>query len=370
MSGKFAYLNEPTEPRPLRIGQHKAEYKAPQLYTLAHGSHKIAIVEISGVLMPNDGLCGQVGTANLTAYISDLANDAAINGIILLIDSPGGMVSGTETLANAVRAAAARKPVIAHVASTACSAAYWIAAAATKVVAGERTAIIGSIGVMMTIDDFTKQREMNGVQRHEILSDLNPDKNQDFMQAIKGTYQRIKDFLLNPTANVFHASVKQYRPMVNPEALTGATYTATRAQELGLIDSVGTFDDAVNLITGKQPQTSYTPTPQPQPQKQVQNAYAPATLPTAETLQPYAMTVPANIHAALPQYQAPAQQPPALRHVYAGTEFAYLLTEKPIPEDVKQAITAQKEELMKEQPLKFSGTDWAKKTMGYGGLQL
>jgi len=68
-----------------------------------------------------------------------------LQAIVLAVDSPGGEVAGANELAQLDRDAAEQKPVVAFVGGLAASAAYWLIAGATEIVASE-TAILGSIG--------------------------------------------------------------------------------------------------------------------------------------------------------------------------------------------------------------------------------
>lgn len=126
---------------------------------LANG---IAMVHLNGPMMPYASFYG-TDTRATASLIDSLAADDSILGIMLDVDSPGGDVDGTDDLAIAVRAAKARKPVAAHVASIGASAAYYVASQADVLTTG-RTAMVGSIGVYALMLDDTRMWEDMGIK--------------------------------------------------------------------------------------------------------------------------------------------------------------------------------------------------------------
>jgi signal peptide peptidase SppA len=93
--------------------------------------------------------------------------DESVTEIHLMIDSPGGSVSGVSELADAV--AAASKPVKAFVTGSAASAAYWVASQADSITAG-KTSQVGSIGTVLVLHDTSAAAEAEGVKVHVISS--------------------------------------------------------------------------------------------------------------------------------------------------------------------------------------------------------
>jgi protease-4 len=224
----------------------------------------VAILPITGPIMKGDAPCGgAVGTATLTAALSDLLANADITGIVLKIDSPGGTVDGTQTFASAIKAAAKKKPVVAYVDGMMASAAYWIGSSASHIMAGTKTDVIGSIGTMVQWADFSKRYEAAGIKVHEAYATESTDKNRMFRDAnATGDYTSIiKDFL-DPVNHEFLSAVKANREgklRGKENVLTGKVYMAKDALRHGLIDSIGTIDQAVALVQNfatNKPQTS------------------------------------------------------------------------------------------------------------------
>lgn len=97
------------------------------------------------------------------------ADSEAVREIVLYFDSPGGQLAGTGELADAVFAARQKKPVVAYVNGMCCSAAYWVAAQCTEIIA-ERHSEIGAIGVYRVVADSSEAAAKVGVKVHVVSS--------------------------------------------------------------------------------------------------------------------------------------------------------------------------------------------------------
>ena len=118
----------------------------------------VAILPIEGVIAKRANLFSQISGGVSTELVgrdfkSALA-DPAVHSIILAIDSPGGTVDGTISLADLV--ATSTKPVVTLASGTMASAAYWIGSAASSAYITDATTIVGSIGVVATHTDASK----------------------------------------------------------------------------------------------------------------------------------------------------------------------------------------------------------------------
>jgi capsid assembly protease len=128
-----------------------------------------AILSIDGVLGKRMNLFTQISGGTSTQLIeSDFQAamaDPAVKSILLAIDSPGGTVDGTENLANEIFAARGKgKPILALGDGTMASAAYWIGSAADRVYASDKSAMIGSIGVVANHEDYSQAEKNAGVK--------------------------------------------------------------------------------------------------------------------------------------------------------------------------------------------------------------
>lgn len=216
----------------------------PAPYQIVDG---VAVVPLSGVigrkvsaLEKSSGVTDVDGFANA---VRQAANDPLARALVIDIDSPGGTVGGVQGAADAVRAASASKPIIAHSSDMMASAAYWIGSAAGAVYADE-TAVVGSIGVYAALLDSSRAMEMQGLKAEVFAS--GPYKaaglqGTSLTEAQRANIQARVDAL----AAIFKADVRRGRPAVSDEAMQGQTMLAGDARKAGLIDSVATIAGAI-----------------------------------------------------------------------------------------------------------------------------
>lgn len=201
----------------------------------------VSTVEICGPLEQHAG-----GWFDSYAEISARFDAALATGrVTLLIDSPGGVVSGCFDLARAMRAKAdaCGARVEAYVSGCAASAAYALACVADRITVSPE-AIVGSVGVVDTVYDLTAANAMQGLAVAVVTSgarkaDGNPDT--PISDGSVAAAQTIVDDL----AAGFFAWVAERRGIA-PEAVAGlqaAVYTGRQALGVGLVDAIGTVKD-------------------------------------------------------------------------------------------------------------------------------
>lgn len=213
----------------------------------------IRVLRAEGPLMKADQFCGPLGLMSLASSLQRTARDPEIGGVVLRVDSPGGQVYGTQSVADGIRACQqAGKPVVALVDDgLMCSAAYWIGASCDTIIATHETCCIGSIGVMASWADAQPYFEKLGVKFHEVYAAQSSQKNADFAAASKGDYKALQG-QLTAIADGFLSHVRQSRAGRLDEkafqqsgAAAGKTFFASQAGEIGLIDAMGSFSDAL-----------------------------------------------------------------------------------------------------------------------------
>lgn len=222
----------------------------------------VALIPVNGPIMKND-YCGSIGTATMGALIDEAENNPNIDAIVLSIDSPGGTVDGTEVFANKIRAA--KKPVIAFVDDMAASAAMWIASSCDEIIASTGNDTVGSIGTMTSFADQRKRMEDMGIKLHEIYASKSVDKNKAYRDAQNGDYTVIRQQLdsINETfTSAIKANRKGKYDLRSEDILTGKTYLAKEGLTNGLVDSIGSIEDAISrakeLATANKPSTINT----------------------------------------------------------------------------------------------------------------
>jgi signal peptide peptidase SppA len=108
-------------------------------------------------------------TTQARSALEAAMGDPAVKSVLLVIDSPGGTVSGTADLADAVFAARGKKPIVAYAEDLMASAAYWIGSQADRLV-GNSTAAVGSIGVFAMLPDVSRLAKNLGIEVNIVKS--------------------------------------------------------------------------------------------------------------------------------------------------------------------------------------------------------
>ena len=227
---------------------------------------KIAVIDVGGIITPYPNilsiLFGGTNIASIEEQFTEAMDDPEIKGIMLRVDSPGGLITGVEELASTIAAARGKKPIVAYAYGNAASAAYWIASAADKIVAGPTT-MLGSIGVAVAVP---KIRESGWV---EFVSSSAPNKRLD-PESEQG--RNSIQTRLDAMEAEFISAVAANRAVSGDKVLSefgqGDVLPAREAVRAGMADLVGGMKDALSLITTLQPKpkgvvmTKQTETPE------------------------------------------------------------------------------------------------------------
>lgn len=231
-------------------------------------SGSIAVIPIRGEIMKYDVPCGPRGSASIANDIKDCDANGNIKSILLVIDSPGGQVTYTDILADVIKNCS--KPVVAYVEGMAASAAYWIASSASKVIASSELDRIGSIGTMLFFADLKPYYEEMGVKFHEFYASKSTDKNKDINDVLEGKYNDYRKNTLDKINEKFLETVKANRPSIDDGALTGKMFFANDAIAMGLIDSIGTMEYALEECNAMGDDCEEEPEP---PEVEITNTY-------------------------------------------------------------------------------------------------
>lgn len=182
--------------------------------------------------------------------LREMRSDRSIAGVILRIDSPGGAVAPSQEIYSEVmRFRNENKPLVVSMGNIAASGGYYIASPAMKIFANPGT-ITGSIGVILRFPQYYKLMDKIGVNMETIKSGEYKDVGNPNRSLSKKEREYLQKFL-DDTYNQFIEDVSRARQMevdsVMPMA-DGRVFTGRQAKEIGLIDSVGGYQDAVSFL--------------------------------------------------------------------------------------------------------------------------
>jgi signal peptide peptidase SppA len=217
------------------------------------GKKSIAMIRGMGTLMKQQPSLGGTSTIAMRRAVRQAAHDPEVGGILLALDSPGGTVAGTADLGNEVRAARRKKPTWAHIDDLGASAAYWIASQADQVWANAPTALVGSVGTVLTVEDTTARNERLGVK--ELAFTSGPLKTMGAGLGVTEEQAVYLQSIVNSIQHEFAEAVRRGRGL-SPERLatvqSGAIYPAAEAQKLRLIDGVRPLEQTLDALARAQ----------------------------------------------------------------------------------------------------------------------
>lgn len=215
----------------------------------------VGIVSIKGNLTNRDSYWNRyLGAASYNAIreaVISAAMNPEIDNILLDIDSGGGVVNGCMDTSNLIRMINDKvKPVFAFADGGMCSGAYWLGMAAGKVYAG-KTAVVGSIGVISTHMEYSKQLKEDGVG----VTVMRAGK----FKALANPYEPLSadgkaalQTMLDTTYNVFIEHVAAMRgktvQYVDDTMAQGREFIGDAAVGAGLVDGITTFDTLVSQL--------------------------------------------------------------------------------------------------------------------------
>ncbi len=140
----------------------------------------VAVVPITGPIFRYANMfteiSGATSTQILATDIQRALDDPKVKSIVLNIDSPGGVASGINELAEMIYAGRDRKRIVAYIGGIGASAAYWVASAASEIVIDEAS-LAGSIGVV--VEAVIEDEKKTGRTRYQIVSRNAPNKRPD-----------------------------------------------------------------------------------------------------------------------------------------------------------------------------------------------
>ncbi|MGH1364611.1 MAG: signal peptide peptidase SppA [Calditrichia bacterium] len=204
----------------------------------------VGTIVIGGVKQYADGLITSEGMAK---SIREAADDDDIKAIVLRIDSPGGSGTASDVIWREVVEAKKKKPVVASVSDLAASGGYYIAMAADSIIA-EPGSIVGSIGVFAGKFSMKQTYEKIGMNIETLRRGRNADIFSSTSKFSPEQRQIIRGFVMEFYQD-FISKVAEGRDMSieDVDAIAqGRVWTGRQGLEIGLVDKLGDFSDAVD----------------------------------------------------------------------------------------------------------------------------
>ena len=229
---------------PLSIYEYQTDTYKPNP---AIPPNSVGVLPIIGPTTKYDGDCGAPGSITRMAWASNFQQNPNICGIMSYIDCPGGQADGTPQMGDHIQSL--DKPTLGFIAGGAYSAGYWQAAAHDDVIMSHQMDGAGSIGAYRTFVDYKPMLEKKGIKIHEIYPPESADKNLGYREALKGNYD-LATSAVSGLAKAFRGAVSTTRGnrLKSDDWKTGKEFNGQDAVDIGLVDGIGSFNDAAEHL--------------------------------------------------------------------------------------------------------------------------
>lgn len=226
-----------------------ASYLVAQILDTEIGD-KIALIKISGILVSTESFgflqgSTMISSLDIVELIEKAEENKNVKAILLEINSPGGTAVASKEIVRAVKKA--EKPVVSLIREVGASGAYWVASASDFIVADE-VSLTGSIGVVSSFLEFSELFEEYGVTYEDLKVGEYKDIGSPFRKMTEkerkillDKMNLIQDYFVEDVALNRDLSENEVREIAN-----GLYYLGVEAEALGLVDSLGGKDLAVN----------------------------------------------------------------------------------------------------------------------------
>lgn len=208
---------------------------------------QVAVLYASGAIYNGEGY-EDIYAENFIKEIKKIAENDAIKAVVLRINSPGGSANASDEILFEMQQLKKKKPVIVSFGDYAASGGYYIAMAADKIYSEPNT-LTGSIGVFGVIPYFKDLANKNGLSSHTVktnensnmyspINGISPGGLMMMTKSVEQTYKRFAHFVGQNRKKSFEQV---------DEIGGGRVWSGTRAKQIGLVDELGTLNDAVTF---------------------------------------------------------------------------------------------------------------------------
>ncbi len=219
----------------------------------AKSGDRIGVIFVEGLITGarnESGMFSSVAEGHsLLEQLKEAREDDGIKAVLIRINSPGGSAAASQEIGDEIEKIRRKgKVVVASMGDVAASGGYWIAAKADKIIANPAT-VTGSIGVIMETMNMQELFNKIGISPQTIKSGRYKDIGSS-SRPLTPEERELLQTMVNDIYNQFVDTVAEGRKMDRKTVLQladGRIYTGKQAKELGLVDKLGNYYDAVAL---------------------------------------------------------------------------------------------------------------------------
>ena len=246
------------------------DYIAARLLPASKSGNKIAVVYADGEIVDGEDKSNVAGD-RFASVLAKVRADSTVKAVVFRVNSPGGSVLASEKIKAEVELLREQKPVVASYGDYAASGGYWISNSCDKIFSDETT-LTGSIGVFSMIPEFSKV--MKDVVHVNMVS-VSSNKHTDMYSLMRPFDDAERDYMQASVENIYDKFVNTVAEGRGLEAdyvdsiAQGRVWAGSDALKIGLVDEIGTLEDAINYasaLAGDPSRSSLNVVEYPKPQ--------------------------------------------------------------------------------------------------------
>lgn len=213
--------------------------------------NEVAVLYASGEIFNGDDY-SDIHSEKYVEYIKDLADDDNVKAVVLRVNSPGGSGNASDEILFELQQLKKKKPLIVSFGDYAASGGYYISMAADKIYSEPNT-LTGSIGVFGMITNFKDLANRNGIRSDIVATNANSQIYSPLSGAAPGTIPILTKSIESTYKRfVYFVTQNRKKTFEQIDAIGGGrVWSGTRAKEIGLVDELGTIQQAITFAASK-----------------------------------------------------------------------------------------------------------------------
>lgn len=220
----------------------------------------IAIVYAQGGISNGKSSQGNMGNETICAALKEAREDKNVKAVVFRVNSPGGSASASDFILREVKLTAAEKPIIVSMGSYAASGGYYISCGADYIYA-DPTTLTGSIGVYGMVPNYQKAlKKYLAVNFESVKTNENSDYMSTIFEPLSPYHISKIQRSIEDVYDTFITHVSEGRGMTKAQVdsvAQGRVWTGTEAIKIGLVDELGTLNDAISYAAEKAELSDY-----------------------------------------------------------------------------------------------------------------
>ncbi|WP_262246738.1 signal peptide peptidase SppA [Parapedobacter soli] len=230
------------------------KYKPTTKSVSASVRDRVAVVYAVGEIVSGEGGDDMIGSERISRELRKVRRDDKVKAVVFRVNSPGGSALASDVIWREVELLSQEKPIIVSMGDVAASGGYYISAAADSIFAEPNT-ITGSIGVFGLIPNMQKlYNDKLGITFDEVKTGKYADFLANVDRPLTADETQILQMQVNQIYDTFLQRVADGRSLSKAQVDSigqGRVWSGQQAVEYGLVDRLGSIDDAIAAAAGK-----------------------------------------------------------------------------------------------------------------------